>query len=95
LFTIEGCLTGILAFIFGSLYGIPLLTYLAKEGIVLPRMVQQSQFAIGLIFYPKYGLRLYIVTALILFISVIIVSFLPTRRITKLKPTDALKGKFS
>ena len=94
LFTIEGCLTGILAFVLGSLYGIPLLTYLAKEGIVLPRMVQQSQFAIGLIFYPKYGLRLYFVTALILFVSVIIVSFLPTRRITKLKPTDALKGKF-
>jgi putative ABC transport system permease protein len=93
LFTFEGCLTGILAFIVGSLYGVPLLTYLAKEGIVLPRMMQQSQFALGLILYPKYGLRIYILTGLILFISVIVVSYLPTRRITKLKPTDALKGK--
>jgi ABC-type antimicrobial peptide transport system permease subunit len=58
-------------------------------------MIQQSQFANGLTLYPKYGPRLYIVTALILFISVIIVSYLPTRRITKLKPTDALKGKLS
>ena len=93
LFAIEGCLAGILAFIAGSLYGFPLLSYLSNKGIILPRMIQQSQFAIGLTLYPKYGLRLYIVTSLILFVSVIIVSFLPTRRITKLKPTDALRGK--
>lgn len=95
LFTLEGSLTGLLAFFIGSLYGVPLLSYLAKEGIVLPRMVQQSQFALGLVFYPKYGFRLYIVTSVILLISVIVVSFLSTRRITKLKPTDALKGKLS
>jgi putative ABC transport system permease protein len=93
LFTIEGCLIGILSFIVGSLYGVPLLSYLSKVGIVLPRMMQQSQFAINLILYPKYGLRIFLVTGLILFISVIIVSYLPTHRITKLKPTDALKGK--
>jgi ABC-type lipoprotein release transport system permease subunit len=93
LFAVEGCLAGILAFIAGSLYGFPLLYYLADKGIILPRMIQQSQFAIGLTLYPKYGLRLYVVTSLILFVSVIIVSFLPTHRITKLKPTDALRGK--
>lgn len=93
LFSIEGFLTGIIAFIVGSLYGIPILYFLAKKGIVLPQMILQSQFALGLTLYPKYGLRLYVVTGLILFISVIIISFLPTRRITKLKPTDALKGK--
>jgi len=93
LFAIEGCLTGILAFIVGSLYGVPILYFLAKKGIVLPQMILQSQFALGLTLYPKYGLRIYVVTGLILFISVIIISFLPTRRITKLKPTDALKGK--
>ena len=95
LFTLEGCLLGILAFMTGSVYGYPILTYLAKEGLVLPRMIERSQFAILLTLYPKYGLRLYFITGLILFLSVIIVSFLPTRTITKLKPTDALKGKLS
>ena len=95
LFTLEGCLTGIMAFFAGSIYGYPILTYLAKEGIILPQMITRTQFAILLTLYPKYGLRLYIVTGLILFISVVIVSFLPTRRITKLKPTDALRGKLS
>jgi ABC-type lipoprotein release transport system permease subunit len=95
LFTLEGCLLGILAFIAGSIYGYPILAYLAKEGLVLPRMIERSQFAVLLTLYPKYGLHLYVVTSLILLISVIIVSFLPTRKITTLKPTDALKGKFS
>jgi putative ABC transport system permease protein len=93
LFTLEGCITGILAFIAGSIYGIPLLYFLAKKGIMLPKMVQQSQYALGLMFYPKYGFRLYLVTALIVFTSVIIISYLPAHRITKLKPGDALKGK--
>jgi putative ABC transport system permease protein len=95
LFTIEGCLSGIMAFFVGAVYGIPLLSYLSEKGIVLPKMVQQSQYAINLILYPKYGLRIYIMTTIVLFVSVIIVSYLPTRKITKLKPTDALKGKFS
>jgi putative ABC transport system permease protein len=95
LFTLEGFMLGILSFIAGSVYGYPILAYLAKEGIVLPRMIERSQFAILLTLYPKYGLRLYIMTGILLFLSVIIVSFLPAHRITKLKPTDALKGKLS
>lgn len=95
LFTLEGCLLGVLAFIAGSLYGLPLMAYMAAKGIALPQMVGQAGFALGSTLYPKYGLQLYFVTSLILFVSVIVVSFLPTRRITKLKPTDALKGKLS
>ncbi len=95
LYTLEGCLMGILSFIVGFLYGFPLLTYLAKKGIVLPQIIENTQFAILRILYPKYGLKLYVLTSLILFISVTIVSFLPTHRITKLKPTDALKGKLT
>ncbi len=95
LFTLEGCLLGILAFLAGSLYGIPALAYIAARGITLPQMTSQIGWAIGSTVYPHYGLRLYAVTSLTLFISVIVVSFLPTRRISKLKPTDALRGKLS
>ncbi len=95
LYTLEGCIMGILSFIAGFLYGFPLLTYLAKKGIVLPQIIENTQFSILRILYPKYGLKLYVLTSLILFISVTIVSFLPTHRITKLKPSDALKGKLT
>ena len=45
--------------------------------------------------YPSYGLPLVLGTTLLVLITVTIVSFLPTRRISKLKPTDALRGKMA
>jgi ABC-type lipoprotein release transport system permease subunit len=95
LFTIEGSLLGILAFIAGSIYGIPIMAYLAKTGFGMPSMIEGVGSAIPSILYPKYGAGIYFITTIILFISVIIVSYIPTRRITKLKPTDALRGKLS
>jgi ABC-type lipoprotein release transport system permease subunit len=95
LFTLEGSLLGILAFFTGMIYGLPLLTILAKTGVNLPTMVQGVGSSIPPTLYPKYGIRLYVITTLILFFSVLIVSFLPTKKITKLKPTDALRGKLS
>jgi ABC-type lipoprotein release transport system permease subunit len=95
LFTFEGSLLGILAFAAGSIYGLPLMAYLAKTGLGMPAMTQSVGLTIPPTLYPKYGLNLYIVTTIILFVSVVIVSYLPTHRITKLKPTDALRGKIS
>lgn len=95
LFTLEGSMLGVLAFVTGMIYGLPLLTLLAKTGFALPSMVQGVGSSIPPTLYPKYGIRLYLITTIILFISVMIVSFLPTRRITRLKPTDALRGKLS
>lgn len=95
LFTLEGTMHGILAIIVGAIYGIPLMNYTAATGIGLPETMQQVGIAFGSTLYPKYGLQLYIGSSLLLFFSVLIVSFLPTRKIAKLKPTDALRGKMS
>ena len=95
LFTLEGTLYGILAIIAGAIYGIPLLNYTATTGIGLPDVMQQVGFSIGSTLYPKYTAQLFIGSSIILFISVLVVSFLPTRKIAKLKPTDALRGKMS
>jgi ABC-type antimicrobial peptide transport system permease subunit len=45
--------------------------------------------------YPQYGWKLVVGTILIVLITVTIVSYLPTRKIAKLKPTDALRGKMT
>ena len=96
LFTFEGALHGILAILIGAVYGIPLLSLLARNGIALPQESMDSfGFAISDTLYPSYGLELITGTTLLVLISVTVVSFLPTRRIVKLKPTDALRGKFS
>ena len=86
---------GVMALLAGAVYGIPLLTLLAHLGISLPTATQQAGIAIGARLYPHYAPMLYATTAVILFAAVVIVSFLPTRQITHLQPTDALKGKLS
>ncbi|RQW07971.1 ABC transporter permease, partial [candidate division KSB1 bacterium] len=49
--------------------------------------------ALGEAIYPMYTGGLIIGTTILVLITVTVVSFLPTRRIAKLKPTDALRGK--
>ncbi len=96
LFTLEGALHAVLALIVGAIWGIPVLIWTAEHGIGLPQeMMEQTGFAISERLYPTYGIQLVIGTTLLVLIAVTIVSFLPTRRISKLKPTDALRGKFS
>jgi ABC-type antimicrobial peptide transport system permease subunit len=43
--------------------------------------------------YPYYSLQLIIITIILVVISATIVSYMPARRISKMQPTDALKGK--
>ena len=44
---------------------------------------------------PIYTLGLVLSTAILISIIVLIVSYLPSRRIAKMKPTDALRGNAS
>ena len=78
-----------------ALYGIPLLTYLARVGWALPPMTDRYGFAIGETLFPVFGAALVIGTTLLVLAVTTIVSFLPTRRISHLKPTDALRGRMT
>lgn len=96
LFTLEGSLLSILAAAVGAVYGLPLLIYMAKHGWVLPAG-QADSFGLALnqALYPAYSLGLVFVTILLVLAATTVVSFIPTRKIVTLKPTDALKGKWS
>jgi len=96
LFTLEGSLLSILAAGVGAVYGLPLLIYMAKHGWVLPAG-QADSFGLALnqALYPAYSAGLVIGTTLIVLAATTVVSFIPTRKIVTLKPTDALKGKWS
>jgi len=96
LFTLEGVLHAILAIGVGAVCGIPLLIYFAKTGYQFGAEVDDfglSGISEGL--YPIYGWKLVIGTIVLVLITVTIVSFLPTRKIARLNPTDALKGKMT
>jgi len=95
LFTLEGAMHGVLAAIVAAVYGVPLLSLFAAKGWALPEVVDTYGFAIGEKLFPTYSAGLVIGTTVLVLIITTIVSFLPTRKIAKLKPTDALRGKIS
>ena len=95
LFTLEGMLNGVLAALVAAAYGIPLLTWMARTGWALPGDTDSYGFAIGERLFPSYGAGLVVGTTLIVLLTTTFVSFLPTRRIAKLKPTDALRGRMT
>ena len=95
LFTLEGALHSVLAAVVAAIYGIPLLLYSAKKGWAMPEAVDDFGMALGEALFPVYGTGLIIGTTILILLATTIVSFLPTRRIAKLKPTDALRGKMT
>ncbi|MGD0038349.1 MAG: FtsX-like permease family protein [Bacteroidota bacterium] len=95
LFTLEGAFHGVLAAIVAAAYGIPLFSYAARTGMTLPGALDNAGFALGEKLFPTYSAGLIIGTTLLVLVVTTIVSFLPTRKIANLKPTDALRGRFS
>jgi ABC-type lipoprotein release transport system permease subunit len=95
LFTLEGALHGVLAGLAAALYGLPLFAVSAHSGWTLPSATGSMGFAISERVFPAYSAGLVLGTTLLVLIVTTIVSFLPTRRIARLKPFDALRGRFS
>jgi ABC-type lipoprotein release transport system permease subunit len=94
LFTIEGAMHAVLAAILGAIYGIPFLAWQAKIGYAMPiDGAEEFGMALAETIYPVYSIGLILATISIVFLVTTIVSYLPTRRISKLKPTDAIRGK--
>ncbi len=92
IFTVEGGAHSILATLLGAAYGIPLFYLLGTVGISM-KSAQMTDIPIAESIFPYYSIRLILVTIVIVVISATIVSYLPARKISKMKPTDALKGK--
>ena len=95
LFTLEGTLHGVLAAILAAIYGLPLLLYMQKAGFAVPPSTESFGFALGDKIFPVYGAGLILGTTLLVLVVTAVVSLLPTRKIAKLKATDALRGRFS
>jgi putative ABC transport system permease protein len=95
LFTLEGFFNGVLAALVAAAYGIPLLAWIAKTGWAMPGDVDSYGFAIGDKLFPTYSAGLVAGTTALVLLVTAVVSFLPTRRIAKLKPTDALRGRLT
>jgi ABC-type lipoprotein release transport system permease subunit len=93
LFTVEGALNAVLAAVAGAVYGIPLLALLVTKGIPMPAVAEQTGYAIGERIYPTYSAALVLGTTALVGAVTTIVSYLPTRKIATLQPTEALRGR--
>jgi putative ABC transport system permease protein len=78
-----------------AIYGTPLLILFAKYGMSVPEAADSYGYALASRILPSYSVRLVLGTAIIVMATVTIVSYLPTRRISKMEPTEALRGKIS
>ncbi|HEC42159.1 MAG TPA: ABC transporter permease [Bacteroides sp.] len=93
LFTVEGAMHSILAVIVGTVPGIPLLMWINSKGIGMPGDYEEFGMAIAERIYPAYSAGLILSVMLIIIITTTIVSFLPSRKISKMNPVEAIKGK--
>ncbi|MCH7732669.1 MAG: ABC transporter permease [Candidatus Marinimicrobia bacterium] len=93
LFTIEGAMHSILAAILAAVYGAPLLYLQAVNGWTMPAGTDDWGMTIAETIYPAYSFGLVAGTTLLVLITTTIVSYIPSRRISKMKPTDAIRGK--
>jgi ABC-type lipoprotein release transport system permease subunit len=93
LFTLEGAGNSVLAMLAGALYGLPLLGWLSQAGIGMPEMSSGMGLAVAARIYPYYSLGLVLGTAALMGGTATAVSFLPVRKIARMNPVDALKGK--
>lgn len=93
LFTVEGTMHAILAAMAATIYGLPLLIWQAKVGWTMPVDASEFGMAMAQTLYPIYTIGLVISTILLVVITTAIVSYLPSRKIAKMNPTEALRGK--
>jgi putative ABC transport system permease protein len=93
LFVLEGVLQGVMAIAVGILLGAPLLWRFSQVGWRLSEKADSYGYALGDTLYPVYNPDVLLQTAVVLLLVTALVSWLPTRKISSLTPTEALRGR--
>ena len=93
LFTLEGGLNALLSSVITLIIFGPVLFYFGREGIPLPMDYTEMGMLVAKRLIPIYSFSLIVSTTILISIIVLIVSYIPSRKITKMKPTDALRGR--
>ena len=93
LFTLEGALHSVLAVALTAVWGLPLLYLVATRGIPIPYDAETIGIVMGKRMFPVYSAALFGGTVVVVALVVTVVSYLPSRRIAKMEPTEALRGR--
>jgi putative ABC transport system permease protein len=93
LFTTEGAMHAVLAALVAAAYGIPFLIWQADVGWTLPVEAADYGMTMAQTLYPVYSFSLVLSTVLIVMLATTVVSYWPSKKIAKMNPTEALRGK--
>jgi ABC-type lipoprotein release transport system permease subunit len=93
LFTLEGGLNAILSVIATLIIFGPILWYFGTSGVPLPIDYSEMGLIMAKRLIPVYSIGLILSTTILVSIIVLIVSYMPSRKISHMQPTDALRGK--
>jgi putative ABC transport system permease protein len=93
LFTVEGALHSVLSVIAAAIWGAPILYLVAKNGYAMPKGAEGYGLTMAEKIFPVYGIGTILTMTLIVMVSTTIVSFIPSRKIAGMKPTEALRGR--
>jgi len=92
-FTLEGTINAILAFGLGTIWGAPILFYAVKYGYSFNMDASEMGVPMADTMYATITPGLVIGTMIFILIVTAAVSYLPARKIAKMNPTDAIRGK--
>lgn len=92
-FTVEGTMHAVLALVVGAIWGIPALWKLKQIGFKMPEGVDQMGLPISESIIPAYSIALVLGTVLLVTLTTAIVSYMPARKIARMNPNDAIRGK--
>ena len=92
-FTLEGTFNAILAFIAGAIWGTPVLWYLVNKGISFNIDASEMGVAMSDVMYASVTPGLVFGTMAFILVVTAFVSYLPARKIAKMIPTEAIRGK--
>jgi ABC-type lipoprotein release transport system permease subunit len=92
-FTLEGSMYALLAIVVGAIWGSPLIWYMTKVGISFP--VEAADFGVPMadVMYAVVTPGLVLGTIIFIFLVTALVSYLPARKIARMNPTRAIRGK--
>jgi len=92
-FTLEGTFNSLLAFAVGAVWGTPLILYMVYKGVSFNMDANELGIAMADTMYATVTPTLVVGTMIFILIVTAIVSYLPARKIAKMNPTDAIRGK--
>jgi ABC-type lipoprotein release transport system permease subunit len=93
LFTLEGTMNAVLAILVGTIWGLPLFIACSTYGIHIPMDVSSFGIPMADRMYPSFTPNLIVGTISLIIIVTALVSYLPARKIARMNPTEAIRGK--